>query len=87
MEPCHFLRNGSREVTVAQDKSPKIRQLNSLMPKEALRADHDRILLITEGEKTEPNYFKEIRAAFRINNANIEISPSEETSPLQVTTY
>ncbi|HWR57766.1 MAG TPA: RloB family protein [Thermodesulfovibrionales bacterium] len=38
-----------------------------------IRASHDVVLIICEGEKTEPNYFKGLRAALRLNKENIVI--------------
>jgi hypothetical protein len=40
---------------------------------------------VSKGSKTEPNYFKEIRAAYRLHTANVEVWPSESgTSSIQV---
>jgi hypothetical protein len=45
-------------------------------------------LIVCEGEKTEPNYFREIRAAHRLHTANVEVQPSElGTAPIQVVQY
>ncbi len=52
------------------------------------RASYDRILIVSEGSKTEPNYFSEIRAAYRLHTANVEVRPSElGTAPIQVVQY
>lgn len=40
------------------------------------REPYDRVLIVTEGEKTEPLYFRGLIAAHRINTANVEVSPS-----------
>lgn len=37
--------------------------------KKAIRSERENILIVCEGEKTEPNYFK----AFRVTSANVEI--------------
>jgi RloB-like protein len=43
------------------------------------------VLIVCEGEKTEPNYFEEIRKLIRISSAHIRIIQSENgTQPLQV---
>jgi hypothetical protein len=43
---------------------------------------------VSEGSKTEPNYFKDIRAAYRLQTANIEVQPSVfGTGPIQVVQY
>lgn len=48
------------------------------------REPRTRILIVSEGTKTEPNYFKEIRAELRLPAASIIIEPSEGTEPLSV---
>jgi hypothetical protein len=46
---------------MGRDHSAKERQRLQLGRKRARRPTFDRILIVTEGEKTEPNYFEEIR--------------------------
>ncbi|QEY16710.1 RloB domain-containing protein [Cellvibrio sp. KY-GH-1] len=73
---------------MARDNSPKERQKKQLERKQGRRASYDRILIISEGSKTEPNYFREIRAAYRLHTANVEVRPSElGTAPIQVVQY
>lgn len=73
---------------MAQDNSPKERQKRLLERKQGQRASYDRILIVSEGSKTEPNYFREIRAAYRLHTANVEVRPSElGTAPIQVVQY
>lgn len=73
---------------MARDNSPKERQKQQLERKLGRRASHDRILIVSEGSKTEPNYFREIRTAHRLHTANVEVQPSDwGTSPLQVVQY
>lgn len=70
---------------MARDNSPKERQKNQLERKQGRRASYDRVLIVSEGSKTEPNYFREIRAAYRLHTANVEVQPSElGTAPIQV---
>ena len=70
---------------MARDNSPKERQQKQLERKQGRRASYDRILIVSEGSKTEPNYFREIRAAYRLHTANVEVWPSElGTAPIQV---
>jgi len=54
---------------MARDDSPQERQQKQLERKLGRRASYDRILIVSEGSKTEPNYFREIRAAFRLHTA------------------
>jgi hypothetical protein len=73
---------------MARDNSPKERQQKQLARKQGRRASYDRILIVSEGSKTEPNYFLEIRATHRLHTANVEVQPSElGTAPIQVVQY
>lgn len=73
---------------MARDNSPKERQRLQLERKQGRRASYDRILIVSEGGKTEPNYFREIRAAYRLHTANVEVHPSQfGTAPAQVVQY
>lgn len=73
---------------MARDNSPKVRQKKQLERKQGRRASYDRVLIVSEGSKTEPNYFREIRSAYRLHTANVEVRPSElGTAPIQVVQY
>lgn len=73
---------------MGQDNQPKVRQLARKERKETRRADHARILIVTEGSKTEPLYQEEIRAAYQLHSANVEVQPSRlGTAPIQVVKY
>jgi len=58
---------------MARDNSPKERQQKHLERKQGRRASYDRILIVSEGSKTEPNYFREIRTVYRLHTANVEV--------------
>ncbi len=73
---------------MARDNSPEIRQRAQLERKQNQRASCDRILIVSEGSKTEPHYFREIRVAHRLHTANVQVRPSElGTEPTQVVQY
>ncbi len=73
---------------MARDNPPKERQKKQLERKLARRASYDRILIVSEGSKTEPNYFNEIRKEFRLHTANVQVQPSDfGTAPLQVVKF
>ncbi|MDU7870973.1 MAG: RloB family protein, partial [Pantoea sp.] len=73
---------------MARDNSPKQRQQRQLERKQNRRASYDRILIVSEGSKTEPNYFREIRTIYRLHTANVEVRPIElGTAPIQVVQY
>ncbi len=48
------------------------------------RPPYDRVLIVCEGSKTEPNYFNEIRQAFRIPGTDVRVINGNGTQPLQV---
>ncbi len=73
---------------MARDNSPNVRQKKQLARKQGRRASYDRILIVCEGSKTEPNYFREIRTAYRLHTANVEVQPGGlGTAPIQVVQY
>ncbi|MGE3777954.1 MAG: RloB family protein [Pirellulaceae bacterium] len=73
---------------MGRDHSPRERQRRQLERKLNRRASYDRILIVSEGSKTEPNYFMEIRAEYRLHSANVQVRPSElGTEPRQVVNY
>ena len=73
---------------MGKDNQPKHRQAAQLARKAGQRAGYDRILIVTEGSKTEPLYLGEIRSKFRLNTANVEVQHSQfGTTPLQVVEF
>lgn len=73
---------------MGRDNSPKERQRRQLERKHNQRASYDRILIVSEGSRTEPNYFDEIRAVYRLHTANVIVRPSESgTAPIHVVRY
>lgn len=74
---------------MGRDGSPWERQLKrGERRKQAARAGCDRILIVSEGSKTEPLYFDEIRIDLRLPVANITVSPGHlGTEPIQVVQY
>jgi len=49
------------------------------------RKQYDRMLVVCEGSKTEPNYFRGIRHLLRLSSATVQIIPSSlGTQPLQI---
>ncbi len=73
---------------MGRDNSPKARQRKQLERKQARRASYDRILIVSEGSKTEPNYFGEIRSFHRLHATNVQVWPSRlGTQPIQVVNY
>jgi hypothetical protein len=73
---------------MGKDNQQKARQARDLARKKAQRGSYDRILIVCEGSKTEPQYFNEIRSFYKIHTANVEVQHSQlGTQPLQVVEY
>jgi len=65
----------------------KAKDSKSLRRKKAKRDPYDKVLIVCEGEKTEPNYLKEMVAHFRLNTANVEVTGDCNSSPISVYNY
>jgi len=65
----------------------KARKAEDTVRKKSKRQPYDRVLIVCEGEKTEPIYFEEIRICFELDSANIEIDGSCGSSPISVVEY
>lgn len=73
---------------MGRDNHPKERQRRALERKRGIRAGYDRVLIVCEGSKTEPQYLNEIRSARRLQTANVQVQPSQlGTAPIQVVHY
>jgi len=53
----------------------------------AKRKPYDNILIVCEGEKTEPFYFEEMRVCLELDSANIKIDGSCNSSPKSIVDY
>ncbi|MDQ7016611.1 MAG: RloB family protein [Gammaproteobacteria bacterium] len=53
----------------------------------AKRAAYDRVLIVCEGQKTEPNYLNELIDTLRLNSANIEVDGGSDSSPDRLWLY
>lgn len=73
---------------MGRDNSPPQRQRRKLERKQGNRASYDRVLIVSEGSKTEPLYFEEIRQAFRLHTANVHVLASASgTESIQVVNH
>lgn len=52
----------------------KVRDAHSLRRKRAKRSPYDMVLIVCEGEKTEPNYIRALIDDFRLNTANVVVA-------------
>ncbi len=62
----------------------KAKQARELARKKAKRERYAKVLIVCEGEKTEPNYFNELKDHLVINSANVVITGSCGSSPISV---
>lgn len=51
------------------------------------REPYDLVLIVCEGAKTEPNYFKGFRTAYGLSNANIIITPANHNDPMSIVRF
>lgn len=66
----------------------KARKIEALRRKKAKQKPYDVVLIVCEGEKTEPNYFAGLRAALRLSNANIKVVNNPKgTDPLNIVNF
>ena len=60
------------------------KNVRELARRQARRAPYDKILVVCEGRKTEPNYFNGLKDDLRLNSANVEITGESNSSPKDV---
>lgn len=74
---------------MGKDNQPKHRQAaRDLRRRTAVRQPYERLLIVCEGEKTEPHYLGEIQRAYRLATAHVQVLHSQfGTEPLQVLNY
>jgi len=62
----------------------KARMASDLERRKSKRAPYDRVLVVCEGLKTEPNYLDELIDCLKLNSANVEVDGSSGSSPVSV---
>jgi hypothetical protein len=74
---------------MGQDQQPKHRQAaRTLQRRRALRQPYERMLIVCEGEKSEPNYLRAIQREHRLSTTHIQVLHSQMgTDPAQVLAY
>lgn len=69
-------------------KKRKARDARSLRRKRAKRSPYDMVLIVCEGEKTEPNYFRAMIDDLQLNTANIVVAKNTAgTSPKSIVEF
>ncbi|MBV1929528.1 MAG: RloB family protein [Gammaproteobacteria bacterium] len=62
----------------------KAKAAGSLERRKSKRSSYDKVLIVCEGEKTEPNYFNELIQFYELNTANVAIDGICGSSPKSV---
>lgn len=65
----------------------KARNEKDLARKRAKRASYEKILIVCEGEKTEPNYFNELKDHYQLNTANVVVDGRCGSDPWSIYQY
>lgn len=55
--------------------------------KKQRRKSYERVLIVCEGSKTEPNYFRDLITCLALNTANVEVDGNSDSSPCQIIKY
>lgn len=69
---------------MGRDNHPRDRQRAKIERKQGRRQPGRRFLVVCEGEKTEPNYLKEIQTSTQIHSANLFVTHAGVTEPRQI---
>ena len=62
----------------------KSRRARDLVRHRSSRESYDRVLVVCEGSKTEPNYLRELADHLMLSSANVEVDGSSGSSPISV---
>jgi len=62
----------------------KAKSAQDLARKNSKRSSYEKVLIVCEGEKTEPNYFNELISHYKLNTANVAIDGTCGSSPSSV---
>ena len=68
-------------------KRRKARNAKAISRQREKREPYDKVLIVCEGEKTEPYYITVLRDYFGLSQANIVIDPKSDSSPSSVVKY
>jgi hypothetical protein len=74
---------------MGKDQQPKHRQAaRTLQRRKAVRQPYERMLIVCEGEKTEPNYLRAIQREHRLSSTHVQVLHGQKgTDPAQVLAY
>ena len=52
-----------------------------------VREPYELVLIVCEGSKTEPNYFRGLRTAYGLSNASVIVMPADRNDPMSIVRY
>lgn len=90
MEHYHLFKNFKWGNKMGSDNlfhKRKARSIKSSRRKLSIRAPYKRILIVCEGEKTEPNYFRGLVSYYKLNTAYIEITGECGSEPKSIVNF
>jgi len=65
----------------------KAKKQQDSVRRNANRQPYDNVLIVCEGEKTEPYYFEDMRVCLELDSANIKVDGSSGSSPRSIVAY
>ena len=65
----------------------KAKNTKSLQRKAAHREAYEKLLIVCEGEKTEPNYFEGAREYYSLNMVNVEVRGDCGSDPMNIVRF
>lgn len=65
----------------------KARKAEDLIRQKSKRKPYDKVLIVCEGEKTEPLYFEEVRVVLGLDTTNVEVDGNCGSSPINVVNH
>lgn len=71
-------------MTIARPRYKTVAEYRRRGP---VREPYDIVLIVCEGQKTEPLYLRRLRQIHRLSSANIQVTPSPGQDPLSVVRY
>jgi hypothetical protein len=70
---------------MARSRSRKI--VDAYARRGAVQEQYEVVLIVCEGEKTEPGYFNRLRSVHRLSSANVRITPADGTDPMSIVSF
>ncbi len=65
----------------------RAKKASELARRKAGRKPYSKMLIVCEGEKTEPHYFKDLKDFYELDSANVEISGNGGSNPVSIFVY